>query len=246
MNIPKIVFKKLSLEDTIDNIIWTYFDDEFHELTISAFSELGNIDSRLPRKEIENRIKEIFTGYYEYNQEDIDNNIKKYNELWNKYNDDYMESISEYLNISWPDNIKTIEAYVGLVCVCPRNIKDHSFVIGVNFSDENVIRICAHETLHFIWFEKWKELYKDYKEYQFDTPFKVWKYSEMVTDSILNSKKINKIIHVNEKSYDYFYDYEYNGKKVMSIIKDIFNEDISIEDKIKKGYKIIDNYFEGE
>ena len=245
MNIPKIVFKKLSLEETIDNIIWTYFDDGFHDDTVSMFPELGNIDKKLSKKEIEDKISELFTRYYKCNQNNIDNDIKKYNDLWNKYNDKYMEALSEYLNIDW-GNIKTIYAYVGIVCICPRYLDDNSFVIGANFNDESVIRICAHECLHFIWFRKWKELYKDSKREEFETPHIVWKYSEMVTDSIINSKKIKNIIHVNEKSYSYFYDYDNNGENVMSKLKDIFNEDVNIEERIKKGFDYVKDYFKGE
>ena len=36
MNIPKIVFKKLSLEETIENITWTYFEDRFHDDTVKG------------------------------------------------------------------------------------------------------------------------------------------------------------------------------------------------------------------
>ena len=68
----------------------------------------------------------------------------------------------------------------------------------------------------------------------------------MVTDSIINSKKIKNIIHVNEKSYSYFYNYDNNGENVMSKLKDIFNEDINIEERIKKGFDYVKDYFKGE
>ena len=51
----------LSLEETIENITWTYFEDRFHDDTVSMFPELGNIDKKLSKKEIEDKITELFT-----------------------------------------------------------------------------------------------------------------------------------------------------------------------------------------
>ena len=244
MRKPKIVFKPISLQDNIDNIIWTYFDSEFHDITCETYPELYNIDEKLSKSEKENIIRSIFTRYYNQNIDVINKEVKKYSELWNKYNDEYMSVLSEYLNIEW--NIDEIVAYVGIVCVCPRYLDEHSFVIGINFPLEYVLRVCAHETLHFLWFEKWKTLYKDYKRSDFESPNIIWRYSEMVVDPIINSKKINKIIHENEKAYDYFYDLVDGKEKVMNKLVDIYSKDDTIENKIKKGFDYIKEYYNKE
>ena len=59
----------------------------------------------------------------------------------------------------------------------------------------------------------------------------------MVTDAILNSKEINDIIKVKEKSYDYFYNIE-NGK-IMKELNKIYSSNKSIEDKIIEGYNLV-------
>ena len=226
--IPKVKFKKLDLEDNIDNVLWTY--EEFHDLTLEAFPDLRKLD--VVNKKT---VRKIFTNYFEWNEESIKEAINNFSNKWNKYNDKYMKAISKYLNIDW--NIDTIECKVGLVCVFPRNLKDKSFIISNSISDETLIRVCAHEILHFIWFEKWKSMFKDYNEEEFESPHLVWKYSEMVTDAILNSKEINDIIKVKEKSYDYFYDIG-NGK-IMKELNKIYSSNKSIEDKIIEGYNLV-------
>ena len=65
----------------------------------------------------------------------------------------------------------------------------------------------------------------------------------MVIDPILNNKAIKKVIHVNAKSYDSFYKLRDNDKYVMNNLKDIFNSNKTIEEKIQSGYKYICNYF---
>ena len=246
MKVPNIIFKKLSLEETIDNVIWTYFDSEFHEITINTFPELGKIDTNLPKEKIEEEITRIFTNYYNYNSDAIDKEIEKYNNLWKKYNDVYFEKLSEYLNINWPTGISDIEAYVGLACVFPRFLEKNSFIIGSNLNDEKVLEICAHETLHFLWFEKWKSLYKDYNVDEFESPHNIWRYSEMVVDPILNSKTINSIFGFRFYAYNEFYDMYDEDKKVMDKLNEIFNREDSIENKIKSGFEYINEYLNKE
>lgn len=236
--LPKIVFKPMSLEDNIDNILWTYNDEEFHDTVCEVFPELKKADNLKNKEEY---ITGLFTNYYKNNIDEINDYVEKYNLLWNEYNDKYMKALSEYLNTSW--DFENITAYVGLVCICPRNLSNHSFEIGVKFADEFVKKICAHETLHFLWFKKWKELYKNCKKSEFESPHIVWKYSEMVVDPIINSKKINNIIHEREEAYVYFYDMMDKNEKVMDILKEICNEDITIEEKIKNGFEYIKEYF---
>ncbi len=225
---PKVLFKKLSLEDTIDNVLWTY--DEFNDETLNCFPELKKYD-----KVDEKIIRNLFTNYYECNEKDIEKSIKHFDNIWSKYNDSYMEAISKYLNIDW--NVDTIICRVGLVCIFPRFLKEKSFIVSNNISDEVLIRVCAHEILHFIWFEKWKSMFKDYKEEEFESPHTIWKYSEMVTDAILNSKEINSILKVKERSYDYFYDIE-NGR-IMNKLTQIYSSNKTIEEKIIEGYDLI-------
>ena len=66
----------------------------------------------------------------------------------------------------------------------------------------------------------------------------------MVTDPILNSKEIKNVFELKEKAYDYFYMLHDQKGKVMNNLKDIYNKNISIEEKIKSGYQYINEYFE--
>ena len=226
--IPKVIFKELSLEETIDNVMWTY--EEFNETTLEAFPALKEYD-----KVDEKVIRNLFTNYYKCNKEEVEKSINRFKNIWETYNDKYMNALSKYLNIDW--NIDSIECRVGLVCIFPRDLKNKYFIISNNISDDNFIRVCAHEILHFIWFEKWKSLFKNYNEEEFESPHLIWEYSEMVTDAILNSKEINEVIKVKEKSYDYFYDIE-NGR-IMNELKKIFSSNKTIEEKIVEGYNLV-------
>jgi hypothetical protein len=148
------------------------------------------------------------------------------------------------LNIKWPSNIETIDASVGLIPVFPRHLDDFAFSVGIGIEDWKLIETCAHETLHFLWFEKWKQLYPKTPRREFDAPYITWQYSEMVTDPILNSKPFSDMFDFKERGYDSFYKIYDNGVMAMDNLRKIYSEDISIEEKINKGFKYIKRLLE--
>lgn len=88
MNIPKVKFKKMSLKENIEIIKWAYFEDRVdlnvHNYTIQYFPELEFIDINLPQDEINKKIKEVVTKYYEKYENKIDSEVIRYNQLWEK------------------------------------------------------------------------------------------------------------------------------------------------------------------
>lgn len=229
----KIIFKKLSLKDNIEIVKWTLFDENeisnFRHYAIELFPELENV------KENEtSRIEELVTKKYNESLNTIESEIERYTNLWNKYNDKYFSELSNYLNVEVP--FDKVIAYIGIIPVFPRDITDHTFDLGINLTPEKVIEVCTHETLHFFWFQKWLELYPNTKREELEFPHKVWQYSEMVTDPVLNNELFNSLFPFIEKAYDSFYELKDKDTSVMDNLKNIFNEEIPIEDKIKKGY----------
>jgi hypothetical protein len=115
--------------------------------------------------------------------------------------------------------------------------------ISTGVQEDKVKEVAAHESLHFIWFEKWKQIYPKTKREEFDSPYLIWQYSEMVTDAILNTPVINKTINVKERSYDSFYELTNDGKSVMEELSKIFLTNNKIEKKIQLGYEYILSVF---
>lgn len=250
MNIPKVKFKKMSLKENIEIIKWAYFEDgvdlNVHNYTIQYFPELEFIDINLSQAEINKEIKEVVTNYYEKYENKIDSEVIRYNQLWEKYNDKYFETLSNFFECSFPNKINEIVATVGLIPIFPRNLDTLSFSISTNVDDIKLIETTAHETLHFMWFEKWRIIHPETPRKNYDTPYLEWKYSEMVTDPILNNKPFNEIFDFNEKGYDSFYEL-YDGELlVMDKLRDIYSTDKDINTKIELGFNYIKKCFGNE
>ena len=233
-----VEFKVMTLEENIDLVKYAYKEKDktldMYKYVTSLFPELKEIKKDL---DINKQIEDIVNKRYYDNFDLLNQKITEYTNIWNKYNDIYLKSLSEYFDIS---NLKVskIIANVGIIPIFPRYLDTYSFSIGI-VDEEKLIETTSHEILHFFWFEKWKEMFPNYKKEEFETPNLIWKYSEMVVDPILNSKIFKDIFKINYKAYDSFYGLYDQEVKVMDKLKEIYNENTSISNKILLGYEYI-------
>ena len=245
MHYPKVIFKKMSLEENIEYIKWSYSIDSNlmspHYYTLQYFPELRNIKE----DEINSTIEQVVSTRYNEQVDIINIEVERYSKLWEPYNDKYCEVLCNYLNSSFKEELDTIEVHVGLMPVNPRNIEKCSFDLDINMSDEQLIGTCAHELCHFVWFNKWKELYPDISEEEYDDGI-VWQYSEIVVDPILNSNNINDILKIECRAYDNFYKMMDDDKLVIDNLRDIYNTNDTIENKIINGYEYIKSILENK
>ena len=220
-NIPKLKFKYLTLEETSDILSWTLKDTDnilsVKEGTLFLYPELEILTK-------EDNIKDIIKDRY--------NNFIKEN--------NYLRE--EYFNIKWPKEYKEISVGIGLIPVCPRYIKEKAFDIHKK-NKEDLIDTCMHELCHFLFFEKCKEIYPNWKYEDFDSPSLLWYLSEIVIDPILNSTNIQKIYKHKFKCYDIFYNVEIDNINLLDKITSIYKNN-SIETAIKESYDYLKEHEE--
>ena len=239
---PKVLFKKMSLEDNISFIkdIFNESDDELlsvHTFIIGLFPELENISDSMPLEEKNRLIEKIVTNYYNNNSSNIDNDAERYNNVWNKYNDEFFKKLTEFFNMTWPEERDIVMATVGIIPVCPRYLDEFSFSVHNGITSEKLIETCAHELCHFLWFEKWKELYPECPRKEYETPYVAWQYSEAVVDPILEASGIKQLLNSNNRfSYDSFYE---NYDNLMGELIEIYKKDLDIDVRIQSGF----NYY---
>jgi len=234
----KVIFEIASLEDTVNIIKDFYYQDEkeVHQTKKHLFGyypELNEIDKNLSKDEKDKIIFKIVEKEYNRLYDKMTEKQKYFTLIWQEYNDKFIAELSNYLNTPWHTFKDYMTGYIAPVPIFPRYPKYLSFVFSPNITDEKMIEVTAHECTHFLWFKKISEINNtEYNNYSSDE----WEYSELVVDPILNSKEMNDVLHINEKAYPYFYEQEFNGEKIMDHIKKIYEEDISIEEKITRGF----------
>ena len=244
MKLPKIVFREMTLKENIDTIKWAYYENNgslsVHDFTVGYFPELAVFDENTPKEVVFKKIEEVVTKEYNYYLERIKSETKRYNDVWEKYNDKYLSLLSDYLEVALP-KIEIIQGKVGLIPVFPRYLDEFSFSVSTGLEDWFLIKSSAHETLHFVWFEKWKQMHPEIPRREYDSPYISWKYSEMVTDPVLNNKPFSDMFRdvFTERGYDSFYELKDGDNFVMDVLRNIYSEDISITEKINKGFEYI-------
>ena len=248
MGIPTVKFRKMTLPENIEVIKWVYFEDngslEVHDYVVEYFPELKNIDEKMSRDEIYKLIEKVVTNdYYTYNEK-IKSDTERYNAIWKEYDDKYLNELTNYFKVDWPRNIETIEGTVGLIPVFPRYLDSFSFSVGTGIESEKLIKTVAHEVLHFMWFEKWKQIHPETPRREYDSPYLVWQYSEMVTDPILNNQPFANILRTVERSYDSFYEIYDGSDLVMDNLRKMYSKEIPIDEKIEMGFNYVKNIIE--
>ena len=224
MNIPKVKFKVLDKEENI-NFIFEFInkEDSSNEYFLKLFPTLrGNLSN----KEL---VLNTVSERYDEELKQMKDKALEYQINWDKVNDEFMINLANYLNISWPK--KDINAYIGILHICPRCLDTFEFYIHPWANNEQLLTIVMHECCHFLYFEKWKELYPKYNDEDFENPHLIWELSERVVDPILN-KVYSSIEH---RAYDNFY---VDKPYIMNNIKEIYQQN-KIEDAIAKSYEYL-------
>ena len=143
------------------------------------------------------------------NKKELERKRESFQKEWNKINNRFMETLSKILEIDWPKEDKKILACVSLNPICPRDIKKRYFDIYYQGDVDWMKSLVMHEVLHFLWFEKWKQIFPKTSEKHFNTPYLEWQLSEMVPKIILSDKRIQKIFEHKPGVYkEYTFKYE--------------------------------------
>ena len=220
----------LSYEDTVDIIKWCLDETEgtmpLRDDTLELYPELKD------NSDVKKAIKEHYDIFYKENNHLVDD----YNELWNKYDNQLREVFERIFNIKL---YKEINAYIGLLPVCPRDIEHTSFMF-IPASDSFFIETSFHEICHFYFFEVVKKLIPDWSYEKFDKPNILWYLSEIMVDPILNSKEVQNIYSHEFRAYDIFYETSIDNKSIIDTFREIYKSH-SIEDTILIGLKFLED-----
>ncbi len=246
---PKVQFKVLAIEENLEQLVWYAKKEnssnsplDFFVFLLKLFPDLkGKIIDGMSDEELYQILKKEAQPVLE----DLAKNskdIERYQHIWNKVNDDVMRDLENKLNIKWPRN-KKIVCRVGLLPVCPRDIQNFTFDVNYGMCDDDLIATGIHEICHFLYFEKWKEIYPNYTEEEFDFPHIAWYLSEAMIDPLLNNESFKKYTKKDLSSYSVFYETYIEDKSIITTLRE-YVEDYEIEEAIKKGYAYFQKYEE--
>lgn len=244
--IPKLTFEVIDNPDGMIRIINNFLLNknrsgfDWSKTYSKKYPRLGKLIKKAKNQE---EIKQISTNFfkdlYNNNTEKLERVSKKFQKEWNKKGEKILSILSEVIEIKWPEDCKEMKSWISLNPICPRFIKQRSFDLYWRFSLKEMKETSLHEILHFIWFEKWKEVFPNYNEKEFESPHLIWKLSEIVPLAVLNDKRIQKIFKHKPSVYREWWIKRINGKPLLNHIQEIYDNKKSFADFMKKSWDFV-------
>ncbi len=242
--VPKVIFEIVDYDSMMKNINRFLNPDgkmfNWMSSILNAYPDLAvkleDVSDKEEREKIANR---YFKRWYKENIANLESAKKLFQKEWNKINDSVMIALSEVCEISWSEEDKKIIARISANPICPRFLKYRAFDVYYKTSLDRMKEIACHEILHFIYFKKWKETFKDADETTFESPHIIWKLSEMVPKSILSDKRFQKVFAHEPKVYTVWYSAKIKGKPLLENIQSIYDKKKNFEDFLKKSYNFV-------
>lgn len=239
--LPKVRFEKMSVEDNINDLVY--------------YSKIGNSDNApLNYFEFLIRLFPVLDGKFKRGITDMEsymildkdvrpilndlfNNSKddyKYQTIWDVVNNDIMRELENRLETKW--DIDEVVCRLGMFPVLSRDILGGTYDINYGSDRDSIIVTGIHELCHILYFKKWREMFPNCKEEEYDNPHIAWYLSEAMIDPLLNNDVFKKYTNEELLSYSVFYEIIIEGKSVVEILREYVNN-YKIEEAIKKGYE---------
>lgn len=198
--------------------------------------KLKNIKNKSKRKGI---TRAFFKKFIINNKILLERRARLFQKEWDKINDKIMNALSEILEIKWPKKDKQIRAFVSPNPICPRYIKERTFDVYFLSSIKEMRATAVHEILHFLYFEKWKQVYPKSNEKHFDAPYLIWELSEMVPKTILSDKRLQKRLRHNPNVYKEYKNLKIKGRPLLSYINNFYSKRKDFEDFLRKSWTFV-------
>ena len=244
---PKLIFKKAKGIDNINELVWfSHIENSknailsYYQFMIEIFPELeGKLKNNISDEEILDILKEnilpILDNLY-HNSLDKE----RYEKIWIQIGNDIFYDLENVLETKWDKDI-TIVVKIGLYPVLSRNIENYTFKMNYGVTRDFLIASIIHELCHFLFFKKWRELYLDTNNDDFNYPSTLWYLSEALIDVLINNDTFKKYTSSSLEAYPYFYKIKINDKYLVDIIRGYFN-DYKIDIALKKSYELFLKY----
>ncbi len=186
MDLPKLQIEINPLEYEQSILLRFIRNNNSNNIPYYIYKKYPTLE-KLNDSEFKEEVKRI------YNKKQKEFNKKKqiFKKELTKIETTFLKELSSVLEINWPKN-KTITVFISLNPINPRFLQYWQTNIYYKKNKSSFKKTLAHEIIHFLYFEKWKEVFPKYNTEEFDSPHMIWQLSEILVCPILNDPRIRK------------------------------------------------------
>jgi hypothetical protein len=157
------------------------------------YPSLGDVEDGGPQ-EVYQRIRVEVAKLYKEHRKVLARTSHAVQSFWDTINAQWMQSLAEILETEWTPLPDVFSAYMGFSPLCPRSLVECCFAVPYFLPLKEIVRICAHETVHFLYFAKLKIINPEMSEREFSLPNRQWFLSEVIAPVILNDPRAVQVI----------------------------------------------------
>lgn len=212
----------------------------FAESTYALFPELrGKIGKDMSDAQIREIVASAVMAKLRENERLIEEKITYLQNYFGEINDALLAALTDVHETNWPAGCHEIACYVGYIPRCPRNVMTKKLWVSCSMDGEEIIKASLHEMAHFMFYEKWKDIYGPVLPKDLGRPSPRWYLEEMVVDPLLSDDRIKKIVPLEHRAYPQFYSETIDGIPIMDHIKNFYANRKSMEKFIKNAYRFV-------
>lgn len=227
---PKVIYEVPIIEKQIS--LFKYFlniDEKFRNNLYLEYPELKSQE-----------LNKGVISLYEKENNQLESQRETAQQNWNKIENDILKEFTNILQKDW--NLNTVPGGISLLPFSTRDLREKRFDVYYKKDIKSILKTTSHELFHFIYFDKWKDIFPKTTIEDMDYPNPIWTLSEIVLPIMLNNSKVVDILNTKFNNYSMFEKEMFDGESVVEHIENIFRKN-NLEESLKKGNEYINLYY---
>lgn len=230
--LPEIIFKNKSVEKSFFDIRDFYFSTENNFAKKMITDYYNTFD--------ENAVYNKINLDHIKNKKEIDERVVKMRELWTEHKGEFFNVIQKNLHKD-NDGFRQIFCYVDSSPFSYYSPVSHTITLSINDSVEDCCKMLFKFAIKFMIIQKWQGVSGWLQTFDCETNDIAWIMAEFVCDAMLQDTSLKEVC--SKVAYKYFYYIMKDGKCIIDVSRNAFNE-MCIEEYLKKLYEYINANFD--
>lgn len=232
----KFEFKTASLSYDVKHI-WHYLnpgkgDWDWSKYITTYYPTLRKGDSK-------EKVKKFVSRFWKENQKQIIKKMNRFKRIFERKSNSIVLTLMKILEMK-TTKIGKITILISLCPINPYDLRKKEFSVYWGYPVKYMPATAIHEISHFLFFEKWLEIFPETKPKDLKPPRPIWYLSELVAPIILNDKRMRKIFYFPLKQpYKEFENLLIDGKPITKLLFEMYNKRKNFEDFVKKAYGFV-------
>ena len=243
----KIQYRNPGMQSMIESVLAFQTDGESAYWLDGLYAFYPQIDKDHARSlRFDDRcryLSSMLEQIYRDNETVINEKIDAYQQYWQQNKRQVEDALSEIFEMDCWSAFQDLICDVSINPISPRFLKERRFEVFFLNSEKGALGMSLHEIIHFVWFDKWNQMFKDHYD-EYERPTLKWILSEMVVETLMKDPRLSSLNPYFPREggggciYSYFFNMKAGNDLVLEKI-DAMHDSLRIGDFMKESYQYL-------